>query len=91
MAEDKKLPPIPGSSEEDFRANKKDSFYGKTPTEVWEKASIEHHPIVPKDRCSHRFQYIVGGVRCEMCHMGLRGNSLDIIDGHVYFKKQKLL
>jgi hypothetical protein len=91
MAEDTKLPPLPGSTEEDFRLNKRDPFYGKTPKEVWVKASIEHHPIVQKDKCPHRFRYTEEGVGCEMCHMGLRGKTLIIIDGHVYFKKQKLL
>jgi hypothetical protein len=43
MAEDTKLPPLPGSTEEDFRLNKRDPFYGKTPKEVWVKASIEYH------------------------------------------------
>ena len=91
MPEDKTLPPLPGSTEEDFRLNKKDSFYDKTPKEVWVKASIEHTPIVQKDRCPHRFQYSVDGIECELCHMGLLGKTLEIVEGHVYFKKQKLL
>lgn len=91
MAQDKALPPLPGSLEKDLQSNRKDPFYGKTPGEVWEEASIEHVTIVPKDRCPHRFNYSKDGVECEMCHMGLVGKTLKLIDGHVYFKKQKLL
>jgi hypothetical protein len=90
MAENRKMPPLPGSTEEDFRLNNRHSFYGKTPREVWVKASIEHKPIVDKEKCPHRFRYTEEGVECEMCHMGLIGKSLIIKGDHLFYRDQQI-
>jgi hypothetical protein len=91
MAEHKTLPPLPGSTEDDFKNNRRDPFYGKTPKEVWVAAQIEHPPVVRKDKCPHRFRYTKEGVECEMCNMGLLGKGLTIRGDGLYFKEQKLL
>ena len=91
MEGNKKLPPLPGSTEEDFKNNQRDTFYGKTPKEIWVAASIEHPPVVRKDKCPHRFRYTKDGVECEMCSMGLLGKELTIREDGLYFKKQRLL
>lgn len=90
MAEQRKLPDLPGSTEQDLRQNVFNPFFKKTPREVWEGAEIEHHVLQKKEQCDHFFRYVKGGVECIKCWMGLEGR-LDIKGGKLFFKGQQIL
>jgi len=87
----KKLPDLPGSTEEALRNNQFHPFFKKTPREVWAAAEIEHHTM-KKDvtKCDHSFRYVRGGVQCQKCFMGLEG-ELDIKAGKLFYKGQQIL
>jgi len=87
---DKKLPNLPGSTEQDLRANAFHPFFKKTPREVWREAEIEHHTVTKPEPCDHEFKYVKHGVECIKCHMGLEGH-LDIKKGKLFYKGQQIL
>jgi hypothetical protein len=85
------LPPLPGSDDKTLKENKFDPFYKKTPRDFWEGNVINHTEVEEKEKCGHFFEYSTDGVKCTLCHIGLIGKELQIKDGHVFFKNQKLL
>lgn len=87
--DDKRLPDLPGSSDEDLKKNEYHSFFKKTPRDVWLEAEIGHTEIPEHKQCDHYFQYVKGGVECKGCHMGLMGH-LDIKKGKLFYQGQEL-
>ena len=80
MADEKKLPDLPGSTDEDLRRNPYHGFYKKKARDVWDQAVIQHPEVGEVKKCDHVFEYSKDGVECKKCHMGLIG-QLNIIDG----------
>jgi len=90
VADTKKLPDLPGSTDQDLRQNIFHPFFKKTSRNVWLEAKIEHHTIENKPKCEHYFRYVKNGVECTKCHMGLEGH-LDIKGGKLFFRGQQIL
>lgn len=90
MAEGKKLPDLPGSSDDALRKNEFHQFFRKTPRDFWQEAEISHTEVKELPKCNHYFQYAKRGVECKNCHMGLMGH-LDIKKGKLFYKGQELL
>jgi hypothetical protein len=90
MADDKKLPDLPGSTEQDLKMNPFHPFFKKTPRQFWEEADIEHPVLSKETKCEHIFEKNSVGVECKKCHMGLKG-EMDVIDGKLFFKGQPIL
>lgn len=89
--EEKKLPDLPGTTEEDLKQNRYHSYFKKTVKEFWEEAEIDHPPKTEEKKlCDHYFTYVKGGVECQKCRMGLMGH-LDIKKGKLFFRGQPLL
>lgn len=91
MAEEKRLPPLPGSDDRTLREDKIDRFYEKKPSEIW-GGEINHTEMVEPVKCEHHFiEREDGTVMCERCKMGLSGGGLTIKDGHVFSGDQQLV
>ncbi len=90
MPEERKLPNLPGSTDEDLKRNEYHGFFKKTTRQVWEEAEINHYTIEEHPKCIHYFLYTEDGVTCKKCHMGLIGKELTIRDGRLFWKDQEL-
>ncbi len=90
MEDRSRLPSLPGSDVNNLRKDTYDHFYKKRPSEIWQ-GKIDRTEVKEPNQCEHFFEKNDTGVECKKCHMGLIGEELTVIDGHVYFQKQKLL